>query len=256
MLSPISFQGTFRAYITGTNPKRRAYAHPQLEKFCAAKEITFDETFLDGKQPLPKQNIKIIEKDKNPSDRFFAYYTIFTPDEHDTDLKAFMRANGIKYEQLSPEMVTQEGIKKRLKPAGAGYSLVYVNSEKIEELLKTQRDSNFQQAKKDYDKFYKGKSQLILRSSEEIEPPVLYVNCNAYDGDPNDLKNYINDYGMESLGPNMVGVWQIQQGKDRDINMYYAMQDVGMKDIPVYLDRLSIENAQILGLLSDTEQEA
>lgn len=251
MLSPISFQGTYRAYITGTNPKRRAYAHPQLEKYCATQQFTYEEAFLDGKQSPPKQHIKVIEKDKSPNDRFFAYYTIFTPDEKDADLKAFMKSNGIKYEQLSPEMVTPEGIKERIKPAGAHHSLVYVDSEKIEELLRVQRDSNFQQAKKDYDRLYKDKSQLVLRSSDEIEPPVLYVNCNAFDGDPSSLENYINDFGMESLGPNMVGFWQIQEGKDRDINMYYAMKDLGMKDIPVYLDRQSLENAEMLGLISE-----
>lgn len=250
MLSPISFQGTYRAYITGGNPKRRAYAHPQLEKYCAAQQLTYEETFLDGKQTLPKQHIKVIEKNKSSNDRFFAYYTIFSPDEKDAALKSYMKTNGINYEQLSPEMVTPEGIKERIKPAGFGHTLVYVDSEKIEELLKIQRDSNFQQAKKDYDRLFKGKSQLVLRSREEIEPPVLYVNCNAYDGDPATLKSYIDSFGMESLGPSMIGFWQIQEGKDRDINMYYAMKDLGMKDIPVYLDRQSLENAQMLGLIS------
>jgi len=253
MIKPISFGSTYKAYITKNDVQNGIYSHSSLTDYLEDENIPYSQSFIDAKRtPTYSDPFKVDTSSQfipGISDYAVSKYTIVAPDEKDSDIETILANRGIKYEKISSNRVlSPESISNRILPPEDGYVLAFINSEKLEKLIENQ-DSNFEHTKSDYDNYYKPKTDFVLKSGDEISPQTLYIKYLDDDSTPESLKEYVKRFGTDNLNSGSILISQQQRGVSTDINMYYGLKDLGFKNIPVYLDEDSFQNAQTLGLL-------
>lgn len=253
MINPISFGSTYKAYITRSDVQQGKYDHPQLTQYLDDNNISYSQEFIDPKTTPTYFNP--FKTDKNSQyipaidDYAVSQYTVVAPDDKDIDIETILANRGIKFEKISTEnLLDKDVILDRIAPAPKGYVLTAVNSEKLEELLEKQ-NSNCEHCRNDYDNHYKEQTDFLLRSGKELSPQTLSIKYLSDDSTPESLKAYVDRFGADKLNPDSLAIWQEQRGDRIDINMYYALKDLGFSRIPVYMDKDSYKNAQTLGLV-------
>ena len=85
----------------------------------------------------------------------------------------------------------------------------------------------------------------MLRSGDEIPATTLTIH------DPSgneDLRRYVNRFGADRLNNEQIFIDFNQKTDDPDHCVYFALRDMGIDKIPVYVDSQSYEAGSILGL--------
>lgn len=231
MTSSISFKGTY--VVDNQNP--RSFA--KFSSFALDKEKEY--------------GVKTILKDKVTSNGKFgninykAKQILIVPDRMDTDVETFCANKGISYKKLSTkDLLNPDLIAGRIKNPPEGYKRVDVDSEKLKKLIKNQAN-NLDHCKKDYNKYYKDATDTMLKKGDAITASTFRIYSTSGN---EDLKRFVERYGAKNLNDNQIIVDFNQKTDEPDHCMYFALKDLGMKKIPVYVDERTYEAGKILEL--------
>jgi len=231
MISPVSFLGTYK--VNNQNP----------EKFSKFQKYALDKELEDGVKTSLKD--EIIPKGDFLNFDYRAEQTLIVPDYMDYDVETFCANNGIKYKKYdTKDILNPNSVMSRIAEAPQGYKTVKINAKKLEELAEKQ-NSNLDYCKYDYEEYYMDKIDTMLRNCKKIPATTLVINNLSGN---EDLKDYINNYGIEYLHNGQLLTCFNQKTDNPDHCIYFALKDMGVEDIPVYVDKESYEAGRLLGL--------
>ncbi len=180
---------------------------------------------------------------------YSAQYTLVAPDSMDDEIEQYCLYNNIRYTKITnSELLDSESIQRRIQEPKEGMTLAKVNADKLKKLLYDQY-SNIEHCKSDYKKYYKESVDFMLRSGEEIPAPTISIIPDSSNVD--DAVNYIKKYGSNLIEPGLLFVSLDQRTDKPNHCVYFAMQDLGMENIPVYMDANSYKIANALGIIEE-----
>jgi len=229
MISPVSFTSTYRA----NNKDNFSHEYLQFRQYAAEREN------LDG--------VTVGFEDKNETSYPYNYSsttTMVVPDTMDKLVEIFCRARGINVSKYKTEdLINPKTIAKRIKPAKRGMQKVNVNVEKLEDLIQNQK-GNFNYCENIYENenYFSRKIDYMLKNGNPIQTSTLYITPSS---SVKDTVNYINRFGANNLNEGQLFFDFNQTTDDPDHCMYFALRDLGMKNVPVYVnpDTYAIGNA-------------
>ena len=161
--------------------------------------------------------------------------TIFAQDNFDNQIEAFFANNGIIYKKLPTKALLEpRAITERIAQAPKNKTIAFVNASKLRQLQKNQQ-SNISHCENDYNVYYKENTNKMLKSGDPITATSMTITSNTSDG-VQDLIKYISKYGANNLNKNQISINFNQTTDMPDHCIYFALRDVGMKNIPVYVD--------------------
>lgn len=173
--------------------------------------------------------------------------------EFDADIESILASYGVKFEKYDPnELLTPESIDKRIKkPESASRNsiIAYVNPDKLNELTKTQTQGNIDHCRNDYNDYYKKETKRILETPSSITAPTMYIIPDMA-GSVDDTVKYIKRYGSENLNPDSLLIDFSQRTDEPDHCLFFAMEDAGMKEIPVCVDPETYKIGKAIGLIT------
>ena len=233
MISPISFAGTYKV----NNDNKEAFS--KFQTYALDKEME------DGVSTRLRD--KIIPRGRFGSFDYKAEQTLIVPDEMDSDVETFCANNGIKYVKYeTKDLLDPETIGDRIKYPPEGYRKVKVDTKKLEELIQKQ-SSNIDHCKSDYDKYYKDDVDNMLKDGSKISTTTLIISPAS---GSMSCKPYIDAHGEKKLHDNQIMINFNQETDDPDHCVYFALKDMGLDKIPVYVDKQTFNAGSELGLFS------
>ena len=236
MISPISFSSTYK--VNNEDPK----AFSEFQKYALNKE------YKDG----VKTYLKDRATRKGMDFKYKAEQTLIVPDSMDLGVEMYCANRGIKYKKITAEDLLQlESIKSRIRKAPAGYKKVYVDADKLEELSANQ-SSNLDHCREVYDEHFSDEVDTMIKSGDKITATTLFINPEegyfSFGEGNKRLKKYVETFGIERLNKEQIGLFFCQRTNQPDHCTYFALKDLGMDKIPVYVDKQGYEAGRILGL--------
>ena len=184
--------------------------------------------------------------------KYKAEQTLIVPDSMDLDVEMYCANRGIKYKKITTgDLLQLESIKSRIEKAPAGYHKVYVDADKLEE-LSTNQSSNLDYCREMYNKHFSDEVDTIIKSGDKILATTLFINPEEgyfeFGKGNKHLKKYVETFGVERLNKDQIGLYFAQRTNQPDHCTYFALRDLGMGKIPVYVNNQNLETGKILGL--------
>lgn len=209
----------------------------------------FQDFALKQEAKREQDGVRAILKDSISSKYPYQYdvqYTLIAPDKMDNEIERFCSYNGIEFSRLSNDyLLDPTKIEKRIELPKKKQVRTTINVDRLEKLIQTQ-SSNFEHCQKDYEKYYKDDVEAMLKSGEAIPATTLHIT--PLSSDTGNLIEYIRKYGAESLNDNQARFDFCQHTDKPDHCVYFALRDLGMQKVPIYLDCDSYEIGLALGL--------
>ena len=207
-----------------------------FQKFAGEKELknnvqtSFEDSFM----------VKIKQYD--------AIQTILVPDSMDNEIEMFCANRGIQFKKINTKEVMQpEAVLGRIKEAPKGMRKVKVDVKKLFELSKNQHQ-NIAHCEKDYYTAYYDKVDFMLKTKDEIPATTLWIS--PYAASVDSTIDYIERYGVEGLNKEQLFVEFNQADYDvPDHCMFFALKNMGIKEVPVYVNKETYRLANALGIL-------
>ncbi len=173
--------------------------------------------------------------------------TVLVPDALDYDIESYCETNGINYKKHTfGDLFKPENIQRRIKEPKDGKTIAYMDVERLGELIARQ-DNNLKQCRRDYYSKYRESVDYILKSGDKIDTTELCITPKRnYNKDS--AASFIQKYGFSNL-PCM---FELDFMRDMDSHahcMVIAFNELGMKEIPVYVDKNTNKLGESLGLL-------
>lgn len=173
--------------------------------------------------------------------------TLVAPDNRDSSIESYCAIHGIQYtKHETKDLMNPESIKSRIAEPPKGMKLVEINSKKLEELSRRQ-DSNLLHCNIDYDNYFKNKLETILKKGDNISVSTLYLTPNGSSDE--DFIKYVESWGPDLLNSNQLFICLAQNTDEPDQCMYFALKELGMNKIPVYVNEQTHVLCEKLGLL-------
>lgn len=227
-MNPVSFGSTY--VVTSQNP---------VEKFLKFQALAQDEESYGAKYFM--QTIPVTPRS------WYTKMTLLAPDDRDNEIEAYCAARGISYSKYeTKDLIQPEAIRQRIAPAKKGYQKVEINVDKLEKLLQ-KFDFNFKHCESEYNRYYKDATEMMLRKASDVPVSTLWI-MPTHSG-IEDLIKYIESYGAKNLNDGQISIQLSQRTDDPDQCIYFALKEMGMKKIPVYIPENSYELCEKLGLL-------
>ena len=231
MISPISFTSTYKV---------SDHDNIKLYKF---QQFALDKESEMGVKAISSG--KFIKRANSATYDYKPEQTLIVPDYMDCDVEKFCANNCISYTKYdTKDLLDPKHIAARIACPKGGYRVVQVDAKKLEELAQNQ-ESNFEHCRSDYDKYYTDSVDTMFRKNREVPASTLVINNPS--GNKN-LWRYVNVYGVNRLNDEQVMFDFVQKTDDPDHCVYFALKDMGLEKIPVYVDSQSYEAGKILGL--------
>ena len=223
MISKISFGSTYKVKYTSTDSSEN------FDKFQAFSDYQY------------KNNAHMILKDEFKNYTYFAERTLVVPDSDDVNVEEYCKNNGIKFTKYTnDELLNKQNVRNRVKEAPKGYVTVDLDVKKFEEVLKEAKHSNVEGCEEDYNKYFKPEMELLLKRGDEFPTSALFLDSNL-----SDMERFVKLYGAKNLRPSIDFA---QIGSSHNHCMYFALRDLGMKKVPVYVNEKSYNVGKNLGL--------
>jgi len=234
MISNISFGSTYKVSSIAN----------EFEKFSEFHKFALEKEMQTG--VVVKFEDKI---ERNYPYKYGARCIVVADDFRDNEIETFCANKGIKYIKFNTNyLVNPETVITRIAPAKDGMKTAMVNVKKLEELAKRQQ-SNFNHCEKDYKKYFSEKTDCIIKSGEEFATSTLTLfNCSDT-GKPKQLLDYIEKFGANRLNDGQIFVGFDQKYDYPDHCIFFALRDLGMDKVPVYVNENSLEIGKALGIL-------
>ena len=237
MVTNISFTSTYRVSSQNNGYDRfSSFQDLALEKECEKGVGVFFKDGFETGIPYSHNN-------------YVAQYTIVAPESMDEEIEQYCLYNNIKYSKATDkELLDANSIQRRIQEPKDGMTLVKVNTQKLKKLLYEQY-SNIEHCKSDYKKYYKESVDFMLKSGDEIPATTLSIIPDSANID--DAIDYVKKYGIDLIEPGVLFVSWEQRTDSPDHCVFFALQNLGMKNIPVYMDVNSYKLANALGILEE-----
>ena len=225
MVSKVSFGSTYKVQYNSADKKS------DFEKFQAF-----------GDYPHTEGSIMTI-KDKFTGYNYSAERMLIVPDEQDKDVEAYCKRYGIEFtKRTNDELLNPQNIRYRIEEPRKGYIQVDLDVDKFEEVLGRASDSNVKHCEEDYKKYFKKETDFVLKSGKPFPTSTLFIDSNIYSG----FDRFVDLYGAKNVHPR-IDFAQVSPDY-HDHAMYFALKDLGMKKIPVYVNENSYNVGHKLGL--------
>ena len=232
-MNSISFGGTFKIRGNAQNYIREY----ELSNFCEKNDLDY---------------VSQIE-DMNPARSYFdipsydIYTTIIAPDNKDALVETYLANQGINFKKLeTKDLLNKSKIESRIKAAPKNMKLVKIDAEKLNKILRNQ-SNNIEYCENDYNNYYKESVDLLIKSGDRIPATTLYINPTGES--VADSLDYIKKFGADRINEDQFMLMFNQSTDDPDHCMYFAMKDLGMDKIPVYVNNDTYKIGSALGLL-------
>ena len=231
MVSRISFTSTYKVNNQNSRAFHRFQAYA-LNKECEINDAgTILKQEVTGSYPFV----------------YKAEQTLVVPDKYDTEVEEFCTKNNIKFKKHETrELLNPKSIKSRIQDAPKNYRKAEINIKKFMGFVQNQKN-NIKHCRNDYENFYKKDINTILKSGDLFPATTLYINTTSNDADY--LEEYIKRFGS-NLNSEQISFDFSQRTDSADHCMFFALQDLGVENIPVYVDDNSYKIGSILGLFS------
>jgi len=242
MISPISFKSVYRV----NNKNKEAYSkfqdYTDSIKFNNDVSLCNKNTATERKTILGRFNKKVES-------------ILVVPDNMDYDVETFCFNNGISYKKQDIDsFLAPKAIVKRVVKAPKNYKEVFVNSKKLEEIIDKQ-NTNIKQREFKYNNYCKDIVDMMIKSGEKFPATTLSITLNTLPNIPAEtaiklFDDYINRYGEKELNYKQLNVEFTKRTKAFDDYTYFAFKDMGIENIPVYVDDNTYRIGQILHLFN------
>lgn len=163
-------------------------------------------------------------------------------------LEAFCAQKGIKFNKSEGAEVDVKKVLSKIKKPKGNMMLAFVNSKKLEEIADFQF-SNIEDCKYDYVNNYADIVSKMLVNEDEIPATTLCLLPSS--SSKKDLTDYIANFGPKNLQDRQLIAEFEQRTYKPDHCVYFALKNLGMKYIPVYVDYDSYDIGVELGILSN-----
>ena len=172
--------------------------------------------------------------------------SIVAPDNKDSLVEAYLANRGIKFSKLdTKELYSKSGIKSRIEDAPKGMRLVTVDTKKLEKLISNQ-DNNIKYCEENYNDYYKGSVDLMIKSGDKLPATTLYITPTGESTE--DTVSYIKKFGADRLNEDQLSFMFVKRTDDPDHCLYYALKNLGMDKVPVYVDKDTHSIGSALGI--------
>lgn len=237
MISPVSFGSIYKVHSTNLSDPTNAKRYFDMLDYCDTFKIpTITDEITDRKgssYDVPTYSIMT---------------TITTEDNYDKTMETFFRNNGIQFKKFSTEALKDpKAISSRVADAPEGMKKVFVNPDRLFELLEHQKHNNIEHCERTYEKYFKEETKLMIRSGEKFPTTTLYISSNQT---TNDFLDYVEKYGHENVNDNVLAIDFSQRTGAPDHCMYFALIDAELKEIPVYVNEDTYKIGKALELFN------
>ena len=231
MISRISFGSTYKVSSKANG----------FDKFWDFQDYANRKEMSDNISTLFRDSFAV------KTQQYEATYSMVVPDSMDYEIETFCANKGIKFQKLNTkDLMETKSILKRIEDAPRGMKKKNVDVEKLFELAKNQQE-NISHCKSDYLGYYKGRVDLMFKSGDEIPATTLWIH--PADGDVDGAVEYIKRYGADNLNDNQLFVEFNQTTDAPDHCTLFALKNMGVKEVPVYVNEETNKIAKALGIL-------
>ena len=236
-MKPVSFGSNFRAYVLPNSDKNQRKGMLELINYCQENEIPHELNYSYQKKTGLIQGLDIT-----------TVATINAPEEKDVDIETICANRGIKFIKKSAEDIKDiEGIKKRLKTPYTK-QIIYVDAKRLEEIAKEQH-SNLAECREKYENGSKEIAMDRIESGNPLYLPTLNIAPCASSED--EAIEDLQDYGSDFIPPVSYYIDLDRYSKDGNENLFFAMQELGMKNVPVYIEPENYELIKAMDLIKE-----
>ena len=189
MISNVSFGSTYKIQSQNLDKKENRNKHLSTLEYCDLHDVDYKakEVWGEKKAPftVPSYSIET---------------TIVAPDRQDGDLEAFFDVMGIKFKKHSTEdLMNPKAIERRVMDAPKGMKKVKIDADKLFNLIDKQPINNIEHCESDYKKYYKDKTDFMLKSGDEIPATTLWISPAGQSID--NALNSTNNWSLFKLFP-------------------------------------------------------
>ena len=172
--------------------------------------------------------------------------TLIVPDVMDKDIEKFCTSRGINFKKLKTKSLLKPTvINNRVLPPSKNKIKTMVDVDKLQVLLESQ-GGNISHCEDDYNKYYKSDIQTALKSGDPITATTMSITGNTLNNQA--LLGYIKKYGPDGLSQNQLRIDFNRDTDEPDHCMFFALKEIGMKDIPVYVNHDTYQIGTALGI--------
>ena len=232
MISNISFGSTYK--VSSNNNT--------FEKTSNFQDYAAEQSFFNGVHT----DLKITTDSKYPYNTEILH-TLIVPDEMDSEVEAFCAKQGIKFNKsYNEDLLNVRAISRRIKPAPENMIKVEIDADRLTELMKKQQQ-NIDYCENVYHKYFKDKVDKMLKTGEEIPATTFCIMPRG--NSIEETLEYIDTFGAKNLNHEQLFIGFDQRTQKPDHCVFFALKEMGMKNIPVYVESDTYEIANALGIL-------
>ena len=175
--------------------------------------------------------------------------TLVVPDSMDSEVEIYCANAGIKFTKLTNDrLLDAQNIIARIDDAPKNMLKVNVNIKELKKHLNNQ-ESNIPHCEMNYHKYFKNDVDFMLKSGDKIPASTLFIY--GFDSDAKGIMSYLNRYGKDKLNKKQISLCLQQRTNKPDQCTMIALSELGMKEIPVYVDAESYKIGKALGILGE-----
>ncbi|MDO5437768.1 MAG: hypothetical protein Q4F80_06190 [bacterium] len=240
MITPISFKGTYKLYAT----EKTASACLELAERLKQDGFKSENDFAYSKSTD--------YTDKEEKENICMTTTTVVPDRYNNALENFCKTNGISFKRIDKKgFMSPSAIEARIdvpfSEKKRGKFIAKLDTEKLDELLKTQTQGNIKHCESDYKNYYKNDVNYLIGCGKAI-PATSFVITSDMAGGSEGAIEYIEKFG-DNLNDDSLLFDFDRKTDDADHCVYFGLKDLGMKEIPVSVNRETYKIGQKIGLL-------
>lgn len=231
MISNISFGSAYKVSSRNNG----------FDKFWDFQRFAGEKEVKNGVQTSFKDSFTIKTK------QYDAVQTLLVPDSMDSEVEIFCANRGIQFDKINTkEAIQPQAVLERIEQAPKGMRKVKVDIKKLMGLAKNQ-EQNIAHCEKDYYTYYYDKVDFMLKSGDEIPATTLWIN--PIGESLEDTLRYIDIFGADRLNDKQLMVEFNQTTDDPDHCVAFALKNLGIKEVPMYVDNDTYQLANALGIL-------
>ncbi len=233
-IHPVSFGSTYKVSTNSNKEQLRAF-----------------DKFSNKCIELERKHKGISEYTDNydnfQGQEFKASRILVADDDADNEIELFCIRNGIKYKKYKSSDFMIPSVLKRIEQPKRKMSKVNISSKRLEKLLSAQA-GNISLCENDYKGKYKKNVNYMLKSAVPFPTTTLFIKDNY--GDIEKTLRYINRYGSDKLDCGHLSFNFNRQTDNPDHCVYFGLKDMGITEIPVYVDDDTFDIAKALEIIS------
>ena len=236
MISKISFKSTYiaRLSVIGLDKLRRFRSFALMNSL---NRNTF--SVLAGESDL-----------KFPF-KFSSDCFLIVPNANDNQVEDFCRKRKIPVDKLSTEdLSVSKKILDKIEPPEHGKQIVFVNFKKLEKLAKKQC-SNFAFCERKYNEM-PNKNYLFSSSNIPFKTSTLHIKpTRAYKSYDELLEFLSTKKDSKNIEDETLFVYLSLESENQNHCVYFALRDLGLKYIPIYVDEDTYKIGHALKLFKE-----